>query len=208
MKRHSFITVGACALVLALALTTCVRAPAQKTDAQPQAQAHTTLVGSFHNDDLGNGWGVTESLELSYARRFTVDSYEGGYRLLCLADGSRYLVVPKGMLVPQGIANDIVVLQQPVGDIYLAASDTMCLLDALGALDKVRTAAVDLRRAEIMQMSCKSAVKGGDMLSASEVESLIRQMLDTGAPPTCPHGRPVMKVISRREMEKMFKRIQ
>ena len=81
-------------------------------------------------------------------------------------------------------------------------------MDALGALDKVRTAAVDLRRAEIMQMSCKSAVKGGDMLSASEVESLIRQMLDTGAPPTCPHGRPVMKVISRREMEKMFKRIQ
>ena len=81
-------------------------------------------------------------------------------------------------------------------------------MDALGALDKVRTAAVDLRRAEIMQMSCKSAVKGGDPLTDSEVESLIRQMLDTGAPPTCPHGRPVMKSISRRELEKLFKRIQ
>ncbi len=81
-------------------------------------------------------------------------------------------------------------------------------MDALGALDKVKTAAVDLRRAEIMQMSCKSAVKGGDPLSDSEVETLIRQMLETGAPPTCPHGRPVMKSISKREMEKMFKRIQ
>lgn len=81
-------------------------------------------------------------------------------------------------------------------------------MDALGALDKVKTAAVDLRRAEIMQMSCKSAVKGGDPLSESEVRTLIQQMLETGAPPTCPHGRPVMKSISRRELEKMFKRIQ
>ena len=68
--------------------------------------------------------------------------------------------------------------------------------------------AADLRRAEVMQMACKSAVKGGDPLSRDEIEALIRQMLDTGAPPTCPHGRPVMKVISRRELEKMFKRIQ
>lgn len=81
-------------------------------------------------------------------------------------------------------------------------------MDAIGALNRVRTAADDLRRAEIMQMSCKSAVKGGDRLSDGEVESLIRQMLETGAPPTCPHGRPVMKSISRRELEKLFKRIQ
>ena len=81
-------------------------------------------------------------------------------------------------------------------------------MDAIGALDRVRSAAVELRRAEIMQMSCKSAVKGGDRLSDSEVASLIRQMLDTGAPPTCPHGRPVMKALPRRELEKMFKRIQ
>ena len=66
-------------------------------------------------------------------------------------------------------------------------------MDAIGALSRVKNATVDLRRAEIMQMSCKSAVKGGDRLSDGEVESLIRQMLETGAPPTCPHGRPVMK---------------
>ena len=81
-------------------------------------------------------------------------------------------------------------------------------MDAIGALSRVRSATVELRRAEIMQMSCKSAVKGGDRLSDGEVASLIRQMLETGAPPTCPHGRPVMKAISRRELEKMFKRIQ
>ena len=81
-------------------------------------------------------------------------------------------------------------------------------MDAIGALDKLRNATLDLRRAEVMQMACKSAVKGGDPLSEREVEALIRQLLETGAPPTCPHGRPVMKAISRRELEKMFKRIQ
>ena len=81
-------------------------------------------------------------------------------------------------------------------------------MDAIGTLDRLRNATIDLRRAEVMQMACKSAVKGGDPLSEGEVESLIRQLLETGAPPTCPHGRPVMKSISRRELEKMFKRIQ
>jgi DNA mismatch repair ATPase MutL len=81
-------------------------------------------------------------------------------------------------------------------------------MDTVNALNRIRNATVDLRRAEVMQMACKSAVKGGDPLSRDEIEVLIQQMLETGAPPTCPHGRPVMKSLSRRELEKMFKRIQ
>ena len=81
-------------------------------------------------------------------------------------------------------------------------------MDTINALYRLKNATVDLRRAEVAQMSCKAAIKGGDPLSEFEIESLIRQLLETGAPPTCPHGRPVMKVISRRELEKMFKRIQ
>ena len=81
-------------------------------------------------------------------------------------------------------------------------------MDTINALYRLRNATVDLRRAEVAQMSCKSAIKGGDPLSRDEIDVLIRQLLETGAPPTCPHGRPVMKSISQREMEKMFKRIQ
>ncbi|MBR1821792.1 MAG: DNA mismatch repair endonuclease MutL [Clostridia bacterium] len=81
-------------------------------------------------------------------------------------------------------------------------------MDTINALNRLKNATVDLRRAEVAQMACKAAIKGGDPLSEFEIESLIRQLLETGAPPTCPHGRPVMKIISRRELEKMFKRIQ
>ena len=81
-------------------------------------------------------------------------------------------------------------------------------VDMIGALDRLKAATLDLRRSEVMQMSCKGAVKGGDPLSESEIRVLVEQMLSTGAPPTCPHGRPVVKAITRREIEKLFKRVQ
>ena len=81
-------------------------------------------------------------------------------------------------------------------------------MDMLNSLNRLKAATLDARRAEIMQMACKSAIKGGDALSESEIDALIGEMLETGAPPTCPHGRPVVKQVSRRDLEKLFKRIQ
>ena len=81
-------------------------------------------------------------------------------------------------------------------------------LDMLQSLSQLKAATLDARRAEIMQMACKSAVKGGDPLTDSEIAALIGDMLATGAPPTCPHGRPVVKTMTRRDLEKLFKRIQ
>lgn len=81
-------------------------------------------------------------------------------------------------------------------------------METIQSLGRLKTAALDARRASIMQMACKSAVKAGDRLTESEISALINDMLQTGAPPTCPHGRPVVKTLSKREIEKMFKRIQ
>ena len=81
-------------------------------------------------------------------------------------------------------------------------------LDLIQSLNQLRAATVDARRSEIMQMACKSAVKAGDSLSDSEISALIADMQKTGAPPTCPHGRPVVKALTKRDLEKMFKRIQ
>jgi len=65
----------------------------------------------------------------------------------------------------------------------------------------------DLRREAIIQASCKHAVKGGDPLTNGEIEELLSAFRLSGAPMTCPHGRPVMVQMSRRELEKQFKRI-
>ena len=89
-------------------------------------------------EGLGNGWEPVSSMELQFAHEFSVDYYEDGYKLITLCDGSRYLTVPEGMDTPRGIAKDIVILQQPIDNIYLAATAAMCLFDALDRLDAIR----------------------------------------------------------------------
>lgn len=80
-------------------------------------------------------------------------------------------------------------------------------MEMLSSLDRLKSATIDARRAEVIQMACKSAVKAGDVLVDSEIEALLKEMMKTGAPPTCPHGRPVVKKLTRNELEKLFKRI-
>ena len=47
-----------------------------------------------------------DSLELTYADQFAADYYEGGYTLLSVSDGNRYLVVPEGKEVPANLETD------------------------------------------------------------------------------------------------------
>ena len=74
-------------------------------------------------------------------------------------------------------------------------------------LDPVGVGSSTLRRDAVRSMLKDlrfAAIRG----NASEISALIAAMLETGAPPTCPHGRPVVKTLTKRDLEKMFKRIQ
>lgn len=74
-------------------------------------------------------------------------------------------------------------------------------------LNKQKITEADLVKENIMQMACKSAVKGGDDLSKSEIELLLREMKEQNVVLFCPHGRPVIVRITKNEIEKWFKRI-
>ena len=67
--------------------------------------------------------------------------------------------------------------------------------------------APDLIAEKIASMSCKAAVKGNSRLSAAEVAVLIGELLKLDNPYHCPHGRPTIIAMTRRELEKKFKRI-
>lgn len=63
------------------------------------------------------------------------------------------------------------------------------------------------RRDALVKLACRKAVKAGDALSRESIESLLDEMLRTGAPPTCPHGRPLVIQIKKAELDKRFRRI-
>lgn len=70
-----------------------------------------------------------------------------------------------------------------------------------------RNLSPDLIDEKIASMSCKAAVKGKMKLSAAEVDTLIGELLTLDNPYHCPHGRPTIISMSRRDLEKKFKRI-
>ncbi|OCL26236.1 DNA mismatch repair protein MutL [Orenia metallireducens] len=57
----------------------------------------------------------------------------------------------------------------------------------------------------LIMISCKTAIKAGDKLSIREMNKLIDEMERYGVT-NCPHGRPVMMQLSKKELEKEFKR--
>lgn len=65
----------------------------------------------------------------------------------------------------------------------------------------------DLIAEKVASMSCKAAVKGNSRLSRQEAEVLIDDLLKLENPYHCPHGRPTIISMTKRELEKKFKRI-
>jgi DNA mismatch repair protein MutL len=55
-------------------------------------------------------------------------------------------------------------------------------------------------------LACKSAIKSGDVTSVPEMEQIIKTLLENANIRYCPHGRPVMFKLDKRELEKKFKR--
>ena len=59
----------------------------------------------------------------------------------------------------------------------------------------------------LMQKACKSSVKSGMRLSEMEIKELLKNLDINNPVLLCPHGRPILTVISRQQIEKWFKRI-
>ena len=59
----------------------------------------------------------------------------------------------------------------------------------------------------IATMSCKASVKGNTIMSRTEAEVLIERLLQLDNPYHCPHGRPTIVALSKRDMDRKFKRI-
>lgn len=145
---------------------------------------------------LGNGWNVEKSMELKYAKHFSVDYYNGGYALISISDGSRYLIVPEGREAPVGIDMDITVLKQPIKNIYLVATSAMGLFDALSSLDSIGLSGTKSQYWYIK--NARAAMEAGDILyagkySAPEYELIMSSGCDLAIESTMINHTPEVK---------------
>ncbi|MGL5330496.1 MAG: DNA mismatch repair endonuclease MutL, partial [Peptostreptococcaceae bacterium] len=65
----------------------------------------------------------------------------------------------------------------------------------------------ELKGEKFASMACRAAIKANDKIKDLEINQLFKEMQTCVNPFTCPHGRPVIVEISKKEIEKMFKRI-
>ena len=118
------------------------------------------------------------SMELSYAENFAVDYYEGGYKLLTTRlNGDRILIVPKHQQVPEdaealvspsaeGKPGKLIVLQEPVKNLYLVASSVMDMFAQLDSMDAISMCG--LKEEDWYIPAAKQAMKEGTLLYAGK----------------------------------------
>ena len=65
----------------------------------------------------------------------------------------------------------------------------------------------ELRNDAIAMASCKMSIKANQILSEVEMNKVISDLYECNNPFTCPHGRPIITKMEKKDLEKMFKRI-
>ena len=95
--------------------------------------------------------------------------------MVTITDDSRYLVVPEGKVAPDDLDPDIVVIQQPVQNIYLAASAAMDMFVATDALDAVRFSSLKADGWYIEE--AKKAMEDGDIIYAGKYSAPDYEMI-------------------------------
>lgn len=139
----------------------------QKVVYTEQLQEYTEAAATAKDEKSEPDLVYAGSMELRYAENFAVDYYEDGYTMLTTTiDGQRFLIVPEDQDVPANVEKDIVVLQQPVKDIYLVASAVM---DMFGELDGVDMITFSGQKKENWYVEeAKEAMENGAMLYAGK----------------------------------------
>ena len=59
----------------------------------------------------------------------------------------------------------------------------------------------------INYLACHKSIRGGDNLNLQEIRKLLMDLSKMNDPYHCAHGRPTLKFISFKELDKLFKRI-
>ena len=143
-----------------------------------------------------NGLTYQATMKLDYAKCFDVYYYEGGFALIDVHDDARYLVVPEGEDVPEGLDEKIVVISQPVENIYMAATAVMAEFVSMDALDTIRMSSIEASDWTFEEP--RKAMESGDIIYAGkysepDYELLLEEGCDLVVESTMIYHNPEVK---------------
>lgn len=103
--------------------------------------------------------------------------------------------------------SDAIIVRAAPGDVELGSVEPL-VLELVAQCEELKKELItDTQQRLLYTIACKSAVKANMKMSVTEMEALVRNVLRLKNINTCPHGRPIIITMSKREIEKEFKRI-
>ena len=112
------------------------------------------------------GLTYEKTMNLTYAEEFDVYYYKDGYKLINIQESGKYLIVPEGKEAPEGLDEDIKIIQQPLQHVYMAASASMSLIESIDAVDCVKFSGLD--ESDWYVDAARQAMQDGTMIYAGK----------------------------------------
>ena len=196
----SLLTVSGGQTALAQEVQTDKNEQTQKTAGNDESQADIDETEHAQKSDSeapalpGLTWD--HALELSYADQFSVDYYEGGYKLFTIEGDGEFLLVPDGEEAPEDLPDDITVLSHTPKSIYLVATSAMDFFCGLDALDHISLSGTNADGWYIDK--AKTALEDGNIAfagkySAPDYELLLNSGCDLAIENTMINHNPEVK---------------
>jgi len=171
--------------------------------------------GNGESEDTGgapaiSGLTYESEMELQRATEFSIYHYEGGYDLIDIHEGEKFLLVPEGGKAPEEVPEGIIVLQKPVDRIYLAATATMAMFCSCDALDHIRMSSIKANDWSFDEP--REAMEKGDIIyagkySAPDYETLFDEECDLAIESTMiDHTPEVKEMIEKLDVPVMIDR--
>jgi len=76
----------------------------------------------------------------------------------------------------------------------------------LDIIDQIRNHNYEPTDENIALIACKSSIKGNKKLDNKEASYIIERLKETQNPLHCPHGRPILHIITKKDLERIFQR--
>ncbi len=139
---------------------------------------------------------IDHRMELSYASQFSVEYHKDGSALVTIQDTGKYLVVPEAGQVPMDIPDGIVVIRQPLENIYLAATSAMDHFRSLDSIGQITLSGTDVSGWYIPEAG--KAMEAGEMryagkYNAPDYEQILAQGCDLAIESTMIYHTPEVK---------------